>query len=355
LKVLITGITGFAGSHLADYLLTLNDVEIFGIYRWRSPMNNLEHLGSRLNLIEPGLSKAEMVRESIAPGKVNVIGCDLRDVTSLKKTLEAVRPDRIFHLASQSYVPASWNAPADTFQINVIGQINVFEAIRDLGLDPLIHVAGSSEEYGMVYEDELPITESNPLRPLSPYAVSKVAQEKLAYQYYMSYGLRAITTRGFNHEGPRRGEVFVTSNFAKQVACIEKGLREPVLYVGDLSSRRDWTDVRDMVKAYYLLLEKGQPGEVYNIGNGTCRTVREMLDMLLGQSTVPIEVRQDPARMRPSDVRVLQADATKFMAATGWKPVIPFEQTMGDLLDYWRNIIGRPNARTADEMLGGVS
>ncbi|MCL5257446.1 MAG: GDP-mannose 4,6-dehydratase [Chloroflexi bacterium] len=339
MRALITGITGFAGSHLADYLRTLDDVEVFGIYRWRSRLDNLHHLGSDVNLIEPGLSNSEIVRKSAISGKVNIIGCDLRDITSMKKTLEAVRPDRIFHLASQSYVPASWNAPADTFEINVIGQINLFEAIRDTGLDPLVHIAGSSEEYGMVYEDELPIKETNPLRPLSPYAVTKVAQEKLAYQYYMSYGLKAVTSRGFNHEGPRRGEVFVTSNFARQIAMIEKGRQEPVLCVGDLSCRRDWTDVRDMVKAYHLLLEKGQPGDVYNIGSGVTRTVQSMLDLLLQNAKVSIDVRQDPARLRPSDVKVLQADYSKFKAATGWEPFIPFEKTMKDLLDYWRERI----------------
>jgi GDP-4-dehydro-6-deoxy-D-mannose reductase len=178
--------------------------------------------------------------------------------------------------------------------------------------------------------------ESNPLRPLSPYAVSKVAQEMLAYQYHQSYGIRAIVSRGFNHSGPRRGENFVDSSFARQIARIEKGLHEPVIYVGDLSSKRDFTDVRDMVRAYWLLLEKGHPGEVYNIGSGSTRSMQEVLDQLLKLSHVKVEVRVDPTRLRPSDVKILWADSSKFIEATGWRPEIPYEQTLLDLLDYWR-------------------
>jgi len=178
--------------------------------------------------------------------------------------------------------------------------------------------------------------ETNPLRPLSPYAVSKVAQELLAWQYFRSYGLQTVVTRGFNHSGPRRGQVFSTSSFAKQIAEIEKGLRPPVIYVGDLESQRDWTDVRDMVRGYWLALEKGLPGEVYNVGSGVTRRIGDMLNILLSLSNNHIELRQDPARLRPSDVKILWADITKFHRQTGWEPVIPFEQTMRDLLDYWR-------------------
>jgi GDP-4-dehydro-6-deoxy-D-mannose reductase len=233
-------------------------------------------------------------------------------------------------------VPTSWNAPAATIQDNVIGQLNIFEAVRQAGIDPLIQIAGSSEEYGMVYPDEVPMKESNPLRPLSPYAVSKVAQEMLAYQYHQSYGIKSIVSRGFNHSGPRRGENFVDSSFARQIALIEKGLQPPVISVGDLTSKRDFTDVRDMVVAYWLLLEKGKPGDVYNIGSGNTRPMQEVLDVLLGMSKVDVEVRVDPTRLRPSDVMILWADASKFMDATGWKPTIPYEQTLHDLLDYWR-------------------
>jgi GDP-4-dehydro-6-deoxy-D-mannose reductase len=210
------------------------------------------------------------------------------------------------------------------------------EAIRSLGNNPRVHIAGSSEEYGLVHPHEVPMKETNPLRPLSPYAVSKVAQELLAWQYFRSYGLQTVVTRGFNHSGPRRGQVFSTSSFAKQIAEIEKGLRPPVIYVGDLESKRDWTDVRDMVRGYWLALEKGLPGEVYNIGSGVTRRIGDMLHILLALSKNDIQIRQDPARLRPSDVKILWADITKFHQQTGWQPAIPFEQTMRDLLDYWR-------------------
>lgn len=340
LRVLITGITGFAGSHLAEYLLGQEDVEIYGCCRWRSQMDNLEEIArqGKLNTkaVEGSLTDQVELEDFAERGQVNLIYGDLTDAASMRRLINAVKPHRIFHLAAQSYVLASWNAPAETFHINAIGQINLFEAIRAAGIDPLIHIAGSSEEYGLVYPHEVPLRESNPLRPLSPYAVSKVAQEKLAWQYFKSYGLRTIVTRGFNHEGPRRGGVFSTSTFAKQIAEIEKGSRPPVIHVGDLTSQRDYTDVRDFVKAYWLTLEKCVPGEVYNIGSGVPRTIQVMLDTLLSFSKVNVEVRQDPLRMRPSDVKLLWADCSKFREQTGWEPQIPFEQTMGDLLNYWR-------------------
>ncbi|MGD8331278.1 MAG: GDP-mannose 4,6-dehydratase [Acidobacteriota bacterium] len=315
MKVLITGITGFVGSHLAEYCLALDEpVEIVGICRWRSRRENIEHLGDAVRLCE----------------------CDLRDASSVHKLLAEVRPQRIFHLAAQSYVPSSWNAPAETITTNVIGQLNIFEAMRELQLDAPIQIAGSSEEYGLVHPEEAPITEDNPLRPLSPYAVSKVAQDTLAYQYFKSYGLPAIRTRAFNHTGPRRGDVFVTSNFAKQIVAIEAGLHEPVIEVGDLTPERDFTDVRDIVRAYWLCLEHCTPGEVYNIASGKAYRIQQVLDMLLSHSDIDIEVRVDPARLRPSDVPLLLGDNSKFCEATGWKPEIPFEQTAKDLLDYWR-------------------
>jgi GDP-4-dehydro-6-deoxy-D-mannose reductase len=336
LRVLITGITGFAGSHMAEYLLAKGDLEIFGIYRRRSPLANLETLLNRLNMIEPGVADVATLQKAFQKGKINIIECDLLDPFGVNKLVAAVRPDRIFHLAAQSHVPTSWSSPSATLQDNILGQLNLFEAVLQAGIDPLIQIAGSSEEYGLVFPDEVPMKESNPLRPLSPYAVSKVGQEMLAYQYHQSYGVKAITSRGFNHSGPRRGENFVDSSFARQIALIEKGLQEPVIYVGDLSSKRDFTDVRDMVKAYWLLLEKCNPGEVYNIGSGVTREVRESLDILLGLSKVDVEVRVDPTRLRPSDVMILWADPSKFVEATGWKTTIPYEQTLRDLLDYWR-------------------
>ena len=339
MRVLITGITGMAGSHLAEYLVQRGEVEVFGIYRWRSRLDNLEDLAAqgRLNVLEgQSIPDAATLQRYVRPGTVTLVEADLTDPSSVRRVVQTVRPDRIFHLAAQSFVPTSWHAPAQTFTVNVLGQINLFEAVREAGLDPIIHVAGSSEQYGKVYPHEVPIRESNPLRPLSPYAVSKVTQELLALQYHESYGLKTVVTRGFNHTGPRRGPVFVTSSFAKQIAEIEAGLRPPVVLVGDLGSRRDWTDVRDVVRAYWLVTEKGVPGEVYNVASGTTRTVGSLLDLLFAETPVQIEVRQDPARLRPSDVTLLHGDPTKLQRQTGWRPEIPFEQTMRDLLDYWR-------------------
>ncbi len=233
-------------------------------------------------------------------------------------------------------MPTSWRAPAETLSTNLVGQAYLFEAIRSLGLDPVVQIAGSSEEYGLVLPDEVPITEENPLRPLSPYAVSKVGQDMLGYQYFQSYGLKVVRTRGFNHTGPRRGEVFVTSNFAKQIARIEAGLSEPVIRVGNLESIRDFTDVRDMVRAYWLAAERGTPGEVYNIASGEGITIRELLDRLLEISGAEVRVEEDPARLRPSDVEVLIGDSSKFRRDTGWEPEIPLERTLRDLLDFWR-------------------
>ncbi|OGW14055.1 MAG: GDP-mannose 4,6-dehydratase [Nitrospinae bacterium RIFCSPLOWO2_12_FULL_45_22] len=313
-RVLITGITGFAGSHLAEYLLTMPDIELYGIRRWRSRTEFIDHISNNIKTLE----------------------CDLRDQTSVTNIIREIKPDKIFHLAAQSFVPTSWHAPGESLTTNIIGNLNIFEAVRHLNINPWTQVACSSEEYGMVYPDELPIKETNPLRPLSPYAVSKVGQDFLSYQYYMSYKLNVVRTRGFNHTGPRRGEVFVSSDFAKQIVEIEMGKREPVIYVGNLEAIRDFTDVRDMVRGYWLALEKGMPGEVYNICSGKGYKIREILEILLSMSDKKVEVRVDETRLRPSDVPVLIGDYTKFRQQTGWEPTIPFKKTMEDLLNYWR-------------------
>lgn len=317
MRVLITGITGFVGSHLAEFFLDMDNIELFGIERWRSRTENIDHIKNRLKLIE----------------------CDIRDASSVKKAVHKIEPERIYHLAAQSFVPASWSAPAETLTTNIIGQLNIFEAVRELGINPKILVAGSSEEYGLVHPGELPIKETNPLRPLSPYAVSKVGQDLLGYQYFMSYKLDIVRTRAFNHTGPRRGQVFVSSNFARQIAEIEKGVKGHVMEVGNLEAQRDFTDVRDTVKGYYLALEKGKAGEVYNICSGKAYRIREVLDMLLAMTEIKIEVRQDPKRMRPSDVPILLGDNRYFSNVTGWRPEIPFKKTLEDLLNFWREKI----------------
>src|SRR5262249_39001114 len=226
---------------------------------------------------------------------------------------------------------------AETLPNNVICQVNLLEGIRNLTAAARVLVVGTSEEYGLVFPEELPIRETNPLRPLSPYAVSKVTQDLMGYQYFKSYGLPIVRTRAFNHEGPRRGDVFVTSNFAKQVAEIEAGRREPVVHVGNLKARRDYTDVGDVVRAYWTLLQHGTPGDVYNICSGRAWAIHDVLHFLLGESKVAtIAVHEDASRLRPSDVPVLIGDASKLQQQVGWRPEIPFEQTLRDLLDYWR-------------------
>ena len=317
MRILITGITGFVGSHLAEWALA-QGAEVVGSLRWRSKTEHIEHLRDRLTLVES----------------------DLRDALSVRTLLAEARPDWIIHLAAQSFVAASWQTPVETFYTNVISQMNLFEVMRQLDASARFLVIGSSEEYGLVYPDELPIRETNALRPLSPYAVSKVAQDLMGWQYFKSYGMHIVRARAFNHDGPRRGETFATSNFAKQVAEIEAGLREPVVHVGDLKPTRDFSDVRDIVRGYWLLLERGTPGEVYNLCSGMDWSIERVLTFLIGQSTAPrIEVRQDPARLRPSDVPILRGSAEKVGKAVGWRGTIPLEKTLTDLLEYWRHKI----------------
>ncbi len=320
MKVLITGITGLAGSHLAEYLLTQPGMEIHGTLRWRS---------NRENIV--GIEKAVHLHE-----------CELRDPHAVTQILKKIRPERIFHLASQSNVAVSWASPQDTLLNNITAQLNIFEALRHLELlDTRIHVAGSSEEYGMVREDEQPVNENTPLKPLSPYAVSKVTQDTMGYQYYKSYGLHIVRTRSFNHTGPRSNEAFVTSNFARQIVEIEMRKREPIIWVGNLAAKRDFTDIRDVVKAYVVALEHCEPGSVYNIGSGKAHSIKEVLDLLLSMARLIIQVKEDRARMRPSDVPVLICDNTRFKEKTGWEPKISFKRTLHDLLEYWRARLGK--------------
>jgi GDP-4-dehydro-6-deoxy-D-mannose reductase len=317
-RILITGITGFVGSHLTEYALE-RGVEVFGSLRWRSKTEHIERLRDQVTLIES----------------------DLRDLLSVRTLLEQSKPDWIIHLAAQSFVQASWQTPVETLYTNAISQMNLLEAMRQLHSEARFLAIGSSEEYGLVHPDELPICETNPLRPLSPYAVSKVAQDLMGWQYFKSYGMHIVRSRAFNHTGPRRGESFSESNFAKQIAEMEAGLREPVVHVGDLKPTRDFSDVRDIVRGYWLLLEKGAPGEVYNLCSETEWSIERVLHFLIARSTLPhIEIRQDPARLRPSDVPVLRGSREKVERALGWRGAIPLEQTLADLLEYWRQRIG---------------
>jgi GDP-4-dehydro-6-deoxy-D-mannose reductase len=316
MKILITGVTGFAGSHLADYALARGDVEVFGTARWRSPSQNIEHIVD----------------------KITVIDADLRDASSIESLVADIKPDWIFHLAAQSYVVSSWKLPTETISTNIIGTVNIFEAVRRAKYSPRILVACSSEEYGYVEPDEVPITEENPLRPLSPYGVSKVGQDLLSYQYFKSYGLEAVRTRAFNHTGPRRGRVFVCSNFAIQIVEAQKGLR-PRVSVGNLDAVRDFTDVRDTVRAYWLALEAGAAGDVYNICSGTGYSIGDVLEKLIALAAADVAVEVDDTRLRPSDVPLLIGDNSKFSTQTGWRPEVPFDQTLSDILDYWRERI----------------
>lgn len=324
-KVLITGITGFVGSHLADYILAnFPEVEVLGLVRWRAPKDNIRHILDKIVLCQG----------------------DLLDMSSLDATLKDRKPDVIFHLAAQSYVDFSFIAPIATLQANVIGTANLLESVKKLkkedGYDPVIHICSSSEVYGQVKENEVPIKEGNPFRPASPYAVSKVAEDMLGLQYWLSWKIKTIRTRMFTHTGARRGEVFAESTFAKQIAEIEAGLKDPVVNVGNLDSIRTFLDVKDAVRAYWMLAEKCTPGEVYNMGGIETMTVGDMLNKLLKLSTrKDIKVEVDPSRLRPSDVTLQIPSVEKFSKQTGWQPEIKFDKTLEDLLNYWRDYFSK--------------
>lgn len=320
IKNLITGIGGFVASHLADYLLEKGE-EVFGICRWFEDLSKINHIKDRINLVP----------------------ADLNDLSSLLRCIEKVKPEFIYHLGAQSYVTDSFIFPEETIRTNTIGTLNILEAIRIVmqnqkNFDPVIHVCSSSEVYGQVKEDEVPIKETNQFRPANPYAVSKVGEDMIAYQYHQSYGIKAIRTRMFTHTGPRREMNSAEVAFAKQIARIERKLQVPIIKVGNLDSVRTFADVRDAVKAYYLLVRKCRSGEVYNIGGNRTMKIGEMLNYLISQSSSEdeIKIEVDPERLRPSDVTLQIPDISKFQNETGWKPEISFEKTMIDLLNYHR-------------------
>lgn len=328
-RALVTGITGMVGSHLADYLLANTDWEIHGQCRWRSPLDNIRHLIARID----------------ARDRIFLHYAELRDSLSLGELARKVRPDYVFHLAAQSYPSTSFTAPLDTLDTNILGTARLLDALRQINDEcrPVIHVCASSEVFGRVGADKLPIDEECSFHPASPYAISKVGTDLVGRYYAEAYGMMVMTTRMFTHTGPRRGDVFAESTFAKQIAMIEAGLQEPVLKTGNLDSLRTWADVRDAVRAYHLLVTVNPvAGEYYNIGGSFSCSVREMLDHLLGLSSRrDIRIETDPERLRPVDADLQVPDTDKFFRHTGWKPEIPFATTMADLLEYWRQRVAQ--------------
>lgn len=312
MRALITGINGFVGGHLAEHLLAETDWQVFGTVR------------------EAAL-QLPTLREHVQATHI-----DLLDAAAVQRCIQAIRPDVVFHLAAQAHLPTSFRDPAGTLTSNILMQLHLFEAIRAAAIDPTIVVVGTGEEYGAVQPHEQPVNETTPLRPVNPYAVSKVAQDMLAYQYFAAHKLKTIRMRPFNHSGPRQEDRYAITGFAHQIARIEAGLQLPVVRVGNLQAQRDFTDVRDIVRAYRLAAERGEPGEVYNLGSGQPVAIQEILDRLLSLSATQIDVQPDPERMRPADVPLIACDATRFRERTGWQPQVALEQMLRDILDDWR-------------------
>lgn len=321
-RALITGITGMVGSHLADYLLKNTDWEIYGLCRWRSPLDNISHLLPAINRNE----------------RVHLLYGDLRDYLSLHEAVSKAKPDYVFHLAAQSYPKTSFDSPLDTLETNVQGTANILEALRKNNIDAITHVCASSEVFGRVPKEKLPIDEECTFHPASPYAISKVGTDLIGRYYAEAYGMKVMTTRMFTHTGPRRGDVFAESTFAKQIAMIEAGLIPPIVKTGNLDSLRTFADVRDAVRAYHMLVTVNPiSAAYYNIGGTYTCTIAEMLNTLLAMSTrKDIQVVTDPDRLRPIDADLQVPNTSKFKEATGWEPEIAFEKTMHDLLEYWR-------------------
>lgn len=313
MRAFITGAAGFAGSHLADYLLARTDWEIYAFVWEKESTENLPtHV--RLHLVYGDICRADSVATAV----------------------RTAQPDYVFHLAAIASVPAAWSDPTQTIVTNISGQINLLQAILNAGLSPRILIVGSADEYGLVEPRDLPVREETPFRPNNPYAVSKITQDMLGYQYFLSYGLPIVRVRPFNHIGPRQRESFVVAAFAKQIAEAEVGLQPPVIRVGNLEPQRDFSDVRDIVRGYYLAITQGEPGEVYNMASERAVAIRQILEDLLKLSRVPLQVEADPTRLRPSDTPVLVGDARKFRERTGWHIEIPLSQSLRDIMTYWR-------------------
>jgi GDPmannose 4,6-dehydratase len=320
-KNMITGIGGFVASHLADLLLEKGE-EVYGTYRWTEDLSRIKHIRD----------------------KIKMIPADLLDVVSLFRAIADNKPDYIYHLAAQSYVNDSFTNPLVTIETNTLGTVNLLEAIRlyrdyvDKNYDPIVHVCSSSEYYGKVNENEIPITEKNEVRPGNQYAIGKIGADAAAYFYYHYYGIKTIRTRMFTHTGDKRTMQSAECNFARQIALIEKGLQEPVVKHGNLNSVRTWANVKDAVRAYYLLVRKGRPGEVYNIGGKVNKTIGEMLDYMISLSPMKDKIRKelDPSLVRKVDVNLQIVDYSKFQKDTGWEPEISFEETIKEVLEFWR-------------------
>ena len=312
MQALITGAGGFVGGHLCSYLLSETDWDLTG------------------TIFDPRAAQGG------ASARLRLTTADLRDSSTVTSLLEETDPDIIFHLAAQSSVPTSFSDPWETLENNLRSQLNLLEAVRKSGRDVTFLVIGSNEEYGPPRPEELPQTEQSPLRPSNPYAVSKVGQDFMGLQYHLTYDVPVVRVRPFNHTGPGQSTRFVAPAFASQIARIEAGLQEPVMKVGNLSSSRDFTDVRDIVRAYHLAVTEGEPGEVYNLASEEPHSIQTLLETLLAFSDVDIQVQKDPERYRPADVPVVYGSAGKFRTRTGWEPRIPFEETLRDTLAYWR-------------------
>ncbi len=327
-SALITGITGMVGSHLADFVLANTDWDIVGLCRWRSPLDNISHLLPLIN----------------KKSRIRLVYGDLRDSSSIDHVVRESMPDYVFHLAAQSFPQTSFTAPLDTYETNIQGTSRVLEALRQYKKDAVVHICASSEVFGRVPKEKIPIDEECTFHPASPYAISKVGTDLIGRYYAEAYQMTVMTTRMFTHTGPRRGDVFAESTFAKQIALIEAGIIPPVVKVGNLNSLRTIADVRDAVRAYYMLVTHNPvAGEYYNIGGTYSCTIGELLDYLIAQSPEKnrIKVETDPARLRPIDADLQVPDTTKFEKHTGWKPEISFEKTMKDLLEYWRERVGQ--------------
>lgn len=308
-KALIIGAAGFVGSYLFRYLR--------------------EDCGMEVHI-------TKLPREELKEENENIHDLDILEKDDIVSLLFEIRPDYIFHLAAQSSVGIAWKNPALTIDINVKGSVNVMDAIRELYYKPRILLIGSGEEYGHILEDELPIKEDNRIRPGNIYAATKACQNMIGGIYALAYDMEVMMVRSFNHIGPTQAAIFVVADFCKQVAEIEKEIRKPIMYVGNLSARRDFTDVRDVVKAYKMIIECGNSGETYNVGRGNSVSIKEILDMILALSDKQITVEIDRNKLRPVDVPVIEADITKINNLTGWEPAISLRQTIFETLEYWR-------------------